>query len=417
MSDHKHNQQEFPEPWDTGTYQTGSIKAPRGGRLLVAALLVAVIFLGGIISAMGLINIRLLEKLTQTPNSTMPMSKDTSPATTTSTSPLENNDDEAPSIPTDRVVDLDLLDTPYYNTNASQNLTPEQIYSRNAASLVEVYCETHFNSIQTGIGTVLTSDGYILTNSHVVEGTKRIFVYLPEGELTRAALVGTDPFTDLAVLYIERTDLTPAVFSSTRNLQIMDPTYAVESLDDNTDFIRKSSVFSIGQTLSTEKRTLTLLQTITGSNAGPVFNSQGQIIGLQAGKIARYFRFADTRGLGLVIPSGAIRSIVLELTSNGFVSDRPELGVEVEAISKLYQHYWDLPGGMLLTYVDPQSNAASQGLQEGDILLALDGKPLKERDDLYTILYNKNIGDSVTAVVLRNEQTFTMKLTIEEATE
>ena len=90
------------------------------------------------------------------------------------------------------------------------------------------------------------------------------------------------------------------------------------------------------------------------------------------------------------------------------------MGFEVEAISKVYQQYWQLPGGLLLTQVAESSNAALTGLQEGDILLALDGQPIASRTDLYARLYDLQVGDMVTAVICRNEQKFTVKLTIEE---
>lgn len=417
MSDHRRNETEHTQPSDTGTYQTGSFKPPKRSSGLVAVLLVAVIFLGGIASAMGFINFRLLNFLTQHPNSTTPLSKESVPGTAASNSPLEQIDTPAPTIPADGHVQLQILDKPLFPTEPKGNLSAEQIYTGAEASMVEVYCLTHFNSTQSGMGVVLSADGYILTNAHVIESAKRIFVYLPDDTLVRAALVGSDPFTDLAVLYVEAEGLTPATFCTARGLEVEDPTYAVEALEsDSAPYsLRKSTIYSLCRTLSTEHQTLNVMQTYNGGITGPVFDGEGHIIGLQAGKIAQFFDASMTQNLGQVIPTGLIAQIVAELVGDGFVAGRPLLGIEVEAISKLYQHYWELPGGLLLTHIDPDSDAAAQGLQVGDILLALDGQPLSSRQGMYTILFGKSAGSTITAVVFRNGQRHTVNLTVEEA--
>jgi serine protease Do len=138
------------------------------------------------------------------------------------------------------------------------------------------------------------------------------------------------------------------------------------------------------------------------------------VIGFQVGIISDYFTTDDIKGIGMVVPTGSIRQILDQLMESGFVSGQPHLGLEVEAISKLYQQYWQLPGGLLLTGISSSSDAAAKGLMEGDILLALDGKPVHERSDLYTILYNHKAGDTLIAVIRRDNQQFTVTLTIED---
>ncbi len=408
MSKRKHPA--YPDTPDGVTYQTGPITPPKSSSGLLAFLLAAVIFLGGMVSAMGLINIRLLTRLNLPPDPAMLPPASSFPATT-AVPALEENTDPAPQIPSQRKLELTLRASPYYAENPDrESVSCDSVYRRSADSLVEVHSITHCNDNLSGAGVVLSEDGYILTNTHVIDAAKRIFVYLPDGRLLRAALVGSDPLTDLAVLYVEAKALTPAEFGTSDSLQVTEPVFAADPDDPRS--LLQSSIFSISRTFSTTHFSLELIQTCQRQPGGPMLNHQGQIAGIYVGRIARYFGDDAADGLGLVLPTSAVKSIVHQLVQQGFIPSRPDLGVEVEAISKLYQHYWELPGGLLLTAVDAAAQA--QGLQKGDILLALDGKPMMSRDDLYATLFSENIGDPVTAVIFRDGQKFTVPLIIAE---
>lgn len=294
-------------------------------------------------------------------------------------------------------------------------LTTGEIYEKNAQSLLSIHCITHYQSTLTGIAVVLTQDGYLLTNAHLVDSSSQILVELSDGQLLRAALVGSDPFTDLAVLYIDRDNLTPASFCITGNLQSKEPTYSLDALnaENVADSMRLTGIFGVTRMLATNQDSLRLVQTYQGADQGPVFNCMGQIIGLQAGRIAGYFHPDDTKGLGLIVPSDVIREVVQQLTNTGHIAHRPHLGVEVETVTPMYQQYWHLPEGMLLTHIHPGSSAQAQGLKPGDILLMLDGEPVTDRESLYRLLYSKGLGEQVTAVIYRDQQKFTVKLTVQ----
>ena len=404
---------EYMGQWDDGTYQTGAIHPPKPSSGLVAFLLVTVIFLGGICSALGILNIRLLQQLSQMDRETTPLSLDSQPQLPTQNHYLEELEIPEPQVPEQRSVDLHILQSPYFSPQNQSVLTAQQIYQRNESSMVQVQCLTHFGAVHSGVGLVLSEDGYILINNHVVDAAKRIFVTLSDGTLLRATLVGSDSFSDLAVLYIEATDLNIAIFSNNKALQVTDPSFAISSVGQ-TPHIFDSSVFSVARTLSTKSSSLTLIQTCQGGASGPVFDSFGNVMGFQTGHIQQFFGSADIKGTGLVIPTNTIRQIVSQLVQYGHVDGRPGLGIEVEPISKVYQQYWQLPDGLLLTGVRQSSNAALCGLEEGDILLALDGIPVRSRSDLYATLHNHSVGDVVIAVISRDGQKFTVKLTIEE---
>lgn len=418
MSDKEFNEIESGQGQDKGTYQTGSVKPPAGSSTLVALLLAAIVLLVGLFSAMGMINVHLLRQMLQQPDSTLPMSKDPLPVPTGDPSNLHDNNDPIPSIPSNQSVEMNLEPAPDYSSlpEATRLKTAQQIYEKNAASLVQVHSLTHLSSSQTGVGVVLTQDGYILTNAHIVDSASRVVVQLANGQMVRAALVGSDPFTDMAVLYVNRRDLTPAQFCNSENLQVSEPTFAIEQLgsDSAEPNFRVSSIFGMDRLQSNNRDSLPLVQTFHGAEQGPVFNSLGQIIGMQAGRIASYFHPDDVQGLGLVIPSDVIREVVLQLTRQGSIPGRPHLGMEVETISPLYQNYWDLPGGLMLTHIHPGGTAQQQGLRPGDILLALDGRSITDREDLYRLLYSKKLGDEVIAVIYRQNRKFTVTLTIDE---
>lgn len=415
MAKHKPEVNEYIGQYDDGTYQTGAIRPPKRSSGLVAFLLVLVIFLGGLCSGLGIVNVRLLEELSQANRETTPLAMNSQPDMPDQDSYLENLDVPAPQMPENSKVALRIIDSPYYSTHtpSEATLSAQQIVDKNQHSLVDVQCLTHFGATQSGVGLVLSADGFLLTNHHVVDSAKRIFVKLPDGQILRATLVGSDSFSDLAMLYVDHQGLTPAVFSSNKTLQVADPSFAVEPSEEGRS-VRCSTVFSVARTFVTKCSALTLIQTCEGGTTGPVFDSFGHVIGLQAGHISQYFTDTDTIGTGLVIPTVAISQIVDHLVTQGNVAGRPCLGIEVEAISKVYQQYWQLPVGLLLTEVDEHSNAAACGLEEGDILIALDGVPVSSRSDLYTTLYNHNVGDTVIAVISRDDREFTVRLTIED---
>ena len=415
MAKRKSDINEYIGQFDDGTYQTGAIRPPKRSSGLVAVLLVLVIFLGGLCSGLGIVNVRLLEKLAQQDGETTPLSMNSQPEDPNFGHYLEGLDAPAPQIPETAALTLKITDSPYLSADAKGEdaLSAQQILDSSRDSLVDVQCLNHFGTVQSGVGVVLSADGFLLVNHHVVDAAKRIFVTLPNGDIHRAALVGSDSFSDLAVLYVNVQGLTPAAFSSNKALQVTDPTLAIEQSEQGR-VMRHSTVFNVSRIFYTKSCSLNLIQTCAGGEGGPVFDSYGHVIGIQVGHISPYFSETDTKGTGLVIPTVAINQIISNLVQHGSVSGRPCLGIEVETISKVYQQYWQLPMGLLLTEVLENSNAHVCGLEEGDILIALDGMPVKSRSDLYAMLYNHQVGDTVTAVISRDDQQFTVKLTIEE---
>lgn len=407
MRKRKHETTEYIPEWDAGSYQTGAAKPPKKNNGLVTCLLVAVICLGGLASAFGVLNFRLLAMMSENGDSVTPLDTNQETQTTVANAFLNNQDEPAPNIPDNRELKL-AIDIP------KDSSTADDTFSHNDQALVSVYSATYGGGTLSGTGIILSRDGYILTNAHILEAAQRVFVYLPDGQLKRAAIVGTDPFTDLAVLYIQAEGLTAAIFANAGQLPAESEVYAPkEQPDADYNFMLSGTVYGL-KTLSTGDLTVDILQSSLWGNNGPVYDSMGHIVGIRAGKISNYFADDVCGARGIAIPTETMLDVVQALMEDGHVEGRPVIGIQVETISKLYQHYWELPGGLLVTQIEDSSNAFLQGLEEGDILLTLDGNQLTSRADLYATLYQTEIGDELIAAVFRDGRKFTVTLTVEE---
>ena len=410
MRKNKHKTTEYIPEWDGGSYQTGAAKPPKRSNTLVAVLLVAVIFLGGLASAMGILNFRLLVKMDQQNDAVNPFDTNISPQNTVSNAFFGNHDVPAPTVPEPYPMEL-------ITFSMLGSMTPEQIFGHNEQAMVSVYCTTHGSETVSGTGVVVSNNGYIVTNAHILEAAQRVFVYLSNGQLLRAAIVGSDPFTDLAVLYVEADDLKPALFIKTDSLQPEAQLHAMNGQPDaDHNFLISGNFYNFAQ-LSSGTLSVQVMHSSLWGNSGPIFDNNGQILAIQTGKIGRYFEDDLSDPRGIAIPTEIVEDVVQALIRNGYMEGRPTLGLQVEAISKLYQHYWALPGGLLVTHIQEGSNAFCQGLKDGDILLTLDGEELSSRADLYATLYRSQIGDELIAAVFRDGRKFTVSLTVEEIKE
>lgn len=381
----------YPETWDSGTYQTGVTNPPKNSPL-VPVLLVAVIFLGGLASALGLINIRLLLALQQAPEETIPVQIQGSQNNNS-----DNTADEtAPSVP-EGTISMEICggDTDFL---PKDSLESEEILSHSAASTVAVSTDGEISVP----GLVLKENGYILTYAHMVCDAQRIYVTLPDGTQHRASVVGCDMLTDLAVIYIKTNGLTCASFADPKQ-------------GDSPKVMALSDGELTGGALCAVKpaeiggKKLAVLQTsaATAQDLGSLWNYKGQVVGILSPYMARYLQ-AQAGDLAYVIPSDLLQQIVHQLVSRGYVAGRPSLGVSTEEINELYQNYWQLPNGLRIT------SSFNDALQASDILISIDGTPISTRSDLYAILVSRQMGQNVEAQVYRGGQHITVTLTIGE---
>ena len=402
------------EPWERDSYETGRTKPPKSRRGITALLLIAVIFLGGITSALGIMNIKMFRQLKENSSDAgMSFHEATGSQTTPAPTEATGNKDH-----TDADVTVDLNKTPESVDNVPQTggLSYQAIYDKAIPSVVSISCDNG-----SGTGVVLTKDGYLVTNCHVVQGAKTIHVLLTDGRTLGASVVGADPVSDLAVLYVQAKDLTPAEFGDSNALRVGD---AVAAIGDplGSQFrgtMTDGIVSAINRDVTTNGRTMTLIQTNaalnSGNSGGPLLNCYGQVVGINTLKIGAFTDSAGVEGLGFAIPSTTVKEVVEQLIEQGYVSGRPSLGFTGSTVSRLEQAWYQLPAGVLIQQVAPGSNAEEAGLAEGDVLIAIDDVRITDAQSLETALYAYNAGDSVQLIIYRDHRQYSATLTLEEA--
>ena len=407
--------------WDDRYYGTGNTQPPKEKHGLMALMLILVIFLFGIITVLGILNIRLFQELKlRRQESELSIS-----FTTEATMPPETEamalPEEAAEVPDAQQSTLQLQQTPQSRDNVpvEGGLSLQEIYLQNIDTVVSISC-TGYSSSSTGTGVILTQDGYIVTNAHVVEGAGSIDVQLTDDRILPAALIGSDEISDLAVLRVEARDLAPAVFGDSAQLRVGDTVAAigdplgVKYRGTYTDGI----VSAINRDVDMDGRTMTLIQTNaalnSGNSGGPLINCYGQVIGINTMKIGAFTDSAGVEGIGFAIPSATVKDIVDQLITQGYVSGRPTLGVEGEALSSFYQHYYRLPAGLYITYVEPGSDAHSKGIQDGDLLLSVDNQRITTMDELKSVLFDREVGQTVEAIIFRAGERYRVELTLSE---
>lgn len=297
-------------------------------------------------------------------------------------------------------------------------LSLQAIYEKVYPSVASISCVSQ-KSASTGTGIVMSADGYIITNYHVVEGAQQIFVLLGDNDRYQATLVGGDEATDLAVLSVDAVNLTPAEFGDTDQLRVGDMVVAIgdplgtELRGTMTDGI----VSAINRDLNLSGRQMTLLQTNaalnSGNSGGPLINCYGQVIGINTMKMSSYSSTSSTvEGLGFAIPITSAKPILDELVAQGYVSGRPAIGIQGQAVSLNAQVFWHYPGGVVITGILEESDAAQRGLEEDDIIVRFNGISISSLDDLVSAKSDLTAGDSVELTIYRGGSYYSVTVTL-----
>ena len=412
----------YDDPWNSGVYETGRTRPPKRHGGCLAGLLVLVILLTGVVSLLGFLNVRLMAGLNE--------QKPDDGEISLQVSETQGGDpvDRDPTEPTDGTLTqgteprVELGTSPQSVPNVPQEggMSLQDIYEKNIPSVVSVICTLSGGS-STGTGVVLSDDGYIVTNAHVVEDAQEISVLLTDGGYHQADLVGADSVSDLAVLRIDVEGLEAAEFGDSGALQVGDSVAAigdplgVELRGTMTNGI----VSAINRDVATGGRTLTLIQTNaalnSGNSGGPLINCYGQVVGINTMKIGVFTDSSGVEGIGFAIPSTTVQEIVNQLITQGYVSGRPSLGLAGQAVSTFEQYYWRIPAGLYISAVEEGSPAEALGIQPGDVLVRVGETRISSGDDLETVLYNYQVGDTVTVVIARNGQYYQADVELTEA--
>ncbi len=311
--------------------------------------------------------------------------------------------------------------------DTSKILSPAQVYAQNVNSTVGIttsittnYFGYQTTSAASGSGFILTENGYILTNYHVVENSNEIKITLYDGQSYTANLVGYDESNDIAVLKIDANGLIPVVLGSSDTLSVGDSVVAIGNpLGELTFSLTSGAVSALDRpvTFSTGT-TMSLIQTDcainSGNSGGALFNLYGEVIGITNAKYSdsSSSSSASIDNIGFAIPIDHVRPIVQSIIEKGYVV-KPYIGVTVSDVSQESQSY-GLPQGAAVRSVVEDGPAAEAGLQAGDIITSVDGETINESNDLVTRVKAAAAGDVMQLEVYRQGQTIQLTLTIGE---
>lgn len=290
-----------------------------------------------------------------------------------------------------------------------EKLTIQQVYAQVNPSVVTVVADDYIGS-SVGTGVIMTSDGYFITNAHVIDGARSCWIILANGVTYDAKLVGYDARQDLAVLKAEDAHNLPAAqFGNSDSMVVGDTVYAIgnplgiELRGTLTDGI----ISAVNRDVELDGRTLTLLQTNaalnSGNSGGPLINEYGQVIGINVMKMTNsdLEKEATVEGLGFALPISDMAFVVNDILVHGYYRGTPTIGIMVMTMGKD-----DGSTYVLISSVTEGSGAEAAGLQADDVVLAADGVPVWVIDDLLMVRRNHGVGDTVVLTIQRGDQVF-----------
>ena len=291
--------------------------------------------------------------------------------------------------------DVTLTLTPQPQTQAH---TLQTIYQENIQSIVSIWGDAG-TSYSFGTGVVLSADGYIITNTHVIEGCSSVEVVLQDDSSYEALLVGMDVPTDLAVLKIDAQNLHPAVFGNSDELQVGDTVVAIgnplgeELRGTMTDGI----ISAINRDVDVDGYSMVLIQTTaalnSGNSGGALINEYGQVVGITNMKMSAY---DDTvEGLGFAIPTTTVKTVVDDLIHQGYVSGEPSIGITCYTVTEEMAEEYDLPLGVYVKSVQQDSDAKKQGVFPGDVIVEANGQSITTIEELLALKEGMEAGDVI----------------------
>ena len=328
------------------------------------------------------------------------------------------------------------------NSNGGQPMTPEQLYAANLASCVGITVSTttvNFfgqttTSAASGSGFVLTQDGYIVTNYHVIEdavddSSVTVTVSFADGGKYTATLVGGEKDNDVAVIKIDATGLKPVTLGDSDQLVVGEDVYTIGNpLGELTYSLTDGLVSALDRLITTtstnpttgqqETTTLNVLQTNCdinpGNSGGPLFDGYGNVVGIVTAKYTQSSSGVSAEGLGFALPINDVKDIIQDLIEHGYVTGKPYMGVMVTSVPDYAQHY-GVSAGAYVESVAEGSCAQKAGLQVNDIIIAIDDTAIDSSTALTAALSsNYKAGDTAKLTVLRGSDKLELTITFDE---
>ena len=305
-------------------------------------------------------------------------------------------------------------------------MTDAEVYAANVNSTVSINVTgaTGYNifgqpvqSASSGSGFILTTDGYIVTNYHVVEDAQAIQVTLYDGTEYDAQYVGGDEDYDIAVIKVDATDLQPVTLGDSDGLHVGDRVLAIGNpLGELTFSMSGGMVSSVNRAINVDGTPFNMIQTDAsinpGNSGGPLLNSYGEVVGIVSAKYSSYSN-ESVEGLGFAIPINDVSSMIQDIMTNGYVTDRAYLGATVGTLntSMAQQYRFDITQGAFIYSVEEGGPADQAGLQLGDVITAVDGTEITSLDSFTAVKKGYRTGDTSELTVYRQGETLTLTLT------
>ncbi len=316
-----------------------------------------------------------------------------------------------------------VIDVTYIDTG--NEMTPAEVYAANVNSTVGITTSVTTNywgfqttSAASGSGFIITDDGYIVTNYHVIENSDAITVSLYDGTAYEAELVGYDAGNDIAVLKVEAEGLTPVVVGDSDNLNVGDSVIAIGNpLGELTFSLTSGAVSALDREVTLSNSvTMELIQTDcainSGNSGGALFNLYGEVVGVTNAKYSSSGTKASIDNIGFAIPINHVRGIVESIIENGYIA-KPYIGVSVMDVSEETQSY-GLPKGAAIKDITDGSPASEAGLKENDIITAINGNAISGRKELVDAVGDASVGDELTLTVYRQGESLEIKIKVGE---
>lgn len=300
---------------------------------------------------------------------------------------------------------------------AAERVTPSVVGIGNYGLVYDLWGRSQLQERATGSGVIISSEGYIVTNYHVIENARELSVSLGSGEELPAEVVGADPPTDLAVIKVNKKDLPAAEFADSDNLKAGEPAIAIGNPLGLAfqQSVTKGVVSARERSITIQGQKFTFIQTDAaindGNSGGALVNINGRVIGINTAKI----KISGVEGMGFAIPSNTVRQITAELVKKGRV-ERPWLGVTISTLTPLEAQRLQLgvDYGVLVNEVVAGSPASQAGIKPLDVIVALEGKKVNDSAALQDALYQFKIGQKIKVTVFREDKESDLELTLEK---
>lgn len=311
--------------------------------------------------------------------------------------------------------------------DGKNQMTDAEVYAANVNSVVSInvtgtsgynFFGQPTQTASAGSGFILTKDGYIATNYHVVEKADTVKVTLYNGDEYEARYIGGDREYDLAVIKVEATDLQPVTLGDSDTLNVGDHVLAIGNpLGELTFSMSGGMVSSVDRAINVDGTPFNMIQTDASINAGnsggPLFNSYGEVVGIVSAKYSSSSSGASVEGLGFAIPMNDVFAMIQDIMTNGYITNKPYLGITGGSMTKemASQYRYDVSTGVFVYSVEEGGAAHRAGLKMGDVILKIDDNKIETMEDLTVVKKQYSAGDTVTVTLYREGAETTLELT------